>query len=182
MDWETTRDEPFKKLRFVQKSGIVSVKDFFTDPKNIFLAHEMISQLDGATVTKFTVQYNLFGGSMTALHTERHAHFFDKIDSGEVIGCFCLTELGFGNNAIKMETTVTYDDMTQEFIVNSPTVMSQKYCITNGFKHSNWALVFGQTIVKGKNEGVAAFLVQIRDKNMKEMPGVQIIDMGLKIG
>lgn len=61
---------------------------------------------------------------MTALHTDRHAHFFDKIDSGEVIGCFCLTELGFGNNAIKMETTVTYDDTTQEFIVNSPTVMS----------------------------------------------------------
>ena len=43
MDWETTRDEPFKKLRYVQKSGLVSVKDFFSDPKNIFLAHEMIS-------------------------------------------------------------------------------------------------------------------------------------------
>jgi acyl-CoA oxidase len=49
---------------------------------------------------------------MTALHTERHAKYFDKIDSGEIIGCFCLTELGYGNNAVKMETTVTYDDKT----------------------------------------------------------------------
>ena len=91
-------------------SKIVSVKDFFTDPKNIFLAHEMISQVDGSTVTKLTVQFNLFGGTITALHTERHAHLFDKIDTGEIIGCFCLTELGYGNNAVKMETTVTYDN------------------------------------------------------------------------
>ena len=182
MNWEETRNEPFKKLTKVMKSGIISVKDFFTDPKNIFLAHEMIGQCDGATVTKFTVQFNLFGGSMTALHTERHAKYFDKIDSGEIIGCFCLTELGYGNNAIKMETTVTYDEKTQEFVVNSPTVMSQKYWITNGFKHSNHALVFGQTIVKGKNEGVSAFLVPIRDKNMKELKGVKIVDMGFKMG
>ena len=124
MDWETTRDEPFKKLIYTMKSGIVSVKDFFTDPKNIFLAHEMIAQLDAATSTKFTVQFNLFGGSMTALYTQRHAHYFDKIDSAEVIGCFCLTELGYGNNAIKMETTVTYDESSKEFVVNTPSVLS----------------------------------------------------------
>lgn len=164
------------------QSGLVSVRDFFNDPKNIFLAHEMIGQLDGATVTKFTVQYNLFGGSMTALYTDRHEKYFDKIDSGEIIGCFCLTELGFGNNAIKMETTVTYCEDTKEFVVNSPTTLSQKYWITNGFRHSNYTLVFGQTIVKGKNEGVSAFLVPIRDANMKEMPGVSIVDMGHKIG
>jgi len=105
-----------------------------------------------------------------------------KIDKYEVFGCFCLTELGYGNNAVKMETTVTYDEKSKEFIVNSPTVLSQKYWITNGFRHSNMALVFGQTIVKGKNEGVSAFLVPIRDKNLNEMPGVQITDMGLKMG
>ena len=143
MNWTETRDEPFKKLTKVMKSGIVSVKDFFNDPKNIFLAHEMIGMLDGATVTKFTVQFNLFGGSMTALYTDRHQKYFDMIDSGEIIGCFCLTELGYGNNAIKMETTITYDDKTKEFVVNSPSVLSQKYWITNGFRHSNHALVFG---------------------------------------
>lgn len=80
---------------------------------------------------------------MTALYTDRHKKYFDKIDSGEVIGCFCLTELGFGNNAVKMETTIEYDEKAKEFVVNTPTVLSQKYWITNGFKHSNYALVFG---------------------------------------
>ena len=159
MDWEETRDRPYQRLKKVAESGLVSVKDFFDNPKNIFLAHEFIAQVDAATVTKFTVQYNLFGGSTVALHTKRHEAIFDKIDSLEVIGCFCLTELGYGNNAVKMETTVTYDSKTSEFVVETPTPLSQKYWITNGFKHANNAIVFGQTIVDGKNEGVGAFLV-----------------------
>lgn len=158
-----------KRLQSVMDSKIVSVRDFFNDPKNIFLAHELLAQLDAATVTKFTVQFNLFGGTMTALHTDRHVKYFDDIDSGKTIGCFCLTELGYGNNAVKMETTVTYDDKTEEFIVNTPTVLSQKYWITNGFKHSNHAVLFGQCIVNGKNEGVSPFLIKIRDENMNEV-------------
>ena len=97
------------------------------------------------------------------MHNDRHDYLFDKIDSFELIGCFCLTELGFGNNAVKMETTATYDDEKDEFVINSPTALSQKYWISNGFNHANYALVFGQTIVKGKNEGVNAFLVPIRN-------------------
>ena len=42
--------------------------------------------------------------------------------------------------------------------------------------------MFGQTIVKGKNEGVNAFLVPIRDKDMKPYSGIEIRDMGFKIG
>lgn len=73
-----------------------------------------------------------------------------------------------------METTSTYDEKTKEFIVNSPTTLSQKYWITNGAVHANMALVFAQTIVKGKNEGINAFLVPIRDKQLKKFEGVEI--------
>ncbi len=43
-------------------------------------------------------------------------------------GCFGLTELGFGNNAVEMQTTATYDAATQEFIIHTPTTLAQKYC------------------------------------------------------
>jgi acyl-CoA oxidase len=43
------------------------------------------------------------------------------------MGCFALTELGYGNNAIEMETTATYVPETREFIINSPTPLSQKF-------------------------------------------------------
>jgi acyl-CoA oxidase len=109
VDWDQTREEAMNKLKKVRDSGLLSVKDFFDQPKNVFLAHEFVAQVDGSTVTKMTVQYNLFGGSIVALHTDRHKHLFDKIDSFEMMGCFCLTEVGYGNNAVKMETTATYD-------------------------------------------------------------------------
>ena len=77
-----------------------------------------------------------------ALHTERHLPFMKKVSNLENMGCFCFTELGYGNNAPKMETTAIYDDKAKEFIVNSPTTMSQKYWITNGACHANYAIVF----------------------------------------
>jgi acyl-CoA oxidase len=41
-----------------------------------------------------TVQFNLFGGTMIKLGTERHREILKKIDSLDAVGCFGLTELG----------------------------------------------------------------------------------------
>jgi len=87
----------------------VSIFDFQNDPKNIFTAHEMLGMVNGNLATKFTVQFNLFGGSLMALHTERHLPIMREVDSLKNMGCFCFTELGYGNNAPQMETTATYD-------------------------------------------------------------------------
>lgn len=176
------RQLAYDQLAKVAHSGLVSVRNFFHDPTNIFTAHEMIGNVASSTATKFTVHYNLFGGSIVALHTERHAYIFDLIDSLAVTGCFCLTELGYGNNAVMMETTATYDPATKQFEIDCPTVLSQKYWITNGAVHANYALVFAQTYVAGKHEGVNAFLVPIRDKQLNPLPGVEINDMGIKMG
>ncbi|CDW91262.1 acyl-oxidase [Stylonychia lemnae] len=179
---EQTREDAYQMLKKVTDAKIVSVTDFLHDPTNIFTAHEFLGQVNPSTGTKFTVQFNLFGGTVVGLHTERHKYLFPKIDNLSVIGCFCLTELGYGNNAVKMETTSTYDDSKKEFIVHTPTVLSQKYWITNSVCHANYAIVFGQTIVKDKNEGVNAFLVRIRDEKGQVMPGVKIVEMGQKLG
>jgi acyl-CoA oxidase len=44
------------------------------------------------------------------------------------------------------------------------------------------ACVFAQLIIKGKNHGVHAFLVPIRDKNHKPFPGLEVGDIGPKMG
>ena len=75
------------------------------------------------------------------------------IDTLEDVGCFGLTELGYGNNAVEMETTATYDKQTQEFIVNTPTTLAQKYWITNGALHAHHCVVFAQLIIDGQNHG-----------------------------
>ena len=87
--------------------------------------------------------------------TKKHSKLYDGIDSLNVMGCFCLTELGYGNNAIEMETTATWDNQKKVFILNTPTINSQKYWITNGAYHANHSVVFAQVIVNGKQEGLS---------------------------
>ncbi len=48
------------------------------------------------------------------------------IDTLDDVGCFGLTELGFGNNAVEMQTTAIYDKNSKEWIVNTPNPLAQK--------------------------------------------------------
>mmetsp|Transcript_19293 Transcript_19293/g.29589 ORF Transcript_19293/g.29589 Transcript_19293/m.29589 type:complete len:410 (-) Transcript_19293:718-1947(-) len=175
------RQLAYDRIKTVSDARLFSIFDFQNDPVNLFTAHEQLAQVDGSLATKFTVQFNLFGGSLMALHTDRHLPFMRKVDSLEHMGCFCFTELGYGNNAPKMETTATYDKASDSFTIHSPSTLSQKYWITNGACHANWAIVFAQTLVDGKNEGISSFLVQIRDDQLKPCSGVMIEDMGVKM-
>jgi acyl-CoA oxidase len=157
--------------------------DFWNNPLRIFAAHELAAIIDPAMTTKMTVQFNLFGGTVLKLGTERHHKKLLKgIDNLQDIGCFGLTELGYGNNAVEMETTAIYDSKTKEFIVNTPNPLAQKYWITNGAVHAKHVVVMAQLIVEGKNEGIHAVLVPIRDNDLKILPNVLVEDMGHKMG
>ena len=115
--------------------------------------------------------------------TERHHEKLLKgIDNLQDIGCFGLTELGYGNNAVEMETTAIYDSKTKEFIVNTPNPLAQKYWITNGAVHAKHVVVMAKLFVDGKNEGIHAVLVPIRDNDLKILPNVRVEDMGHKMG
>jgi len=157
---EEERDLALRRLQRICDNKFISVLDFWNNPLRIFAAHELTAIIDPAMTTKMTVQFNLFGGT----------------------GCFGLTELGYGNNAVEMETTATYDPATKEFIVNTPNTLAQKYWITNGAVHAKHVVVMAQLIVKGKNEGIHAILVRMRDNELKTIPGVTIEDMGYKMG
>jgi len=182
MSLNEQRELAYSRIKRVCEEKLVSIFDFQNDPKNIFTAHEMLGYIDANLATKFTVQFNLFGGTLIGLHSERHLPIMKDVDSLKNMGCFCFTELGFGNNAPQMETTATYDHKTQQFTINCPTILSHKFWITNGACHANYAIVFAQTIIEGKNEGVHSFIVKIRDEQMKPLPGITIEDMGFKLG
>ena len=52
---------------------------------------------DCSAATKLTVHFNLFGGTVLKLGTQRHHDaMLGRIDSVQATGCFALTELGFG--------------------------------------------------------------------------------------
>ncbi|KAF9433564.1 hypothetical protein BGZ76_009270 [Entomortierella beljakovae] len=176
------RELALQRLDRLAQQGFISVFDFERDPLRIFAAHEMAGIIDQSMATKMTVQWNLFGGTVIKLGTQRHRGILSQVDDLSSIGCFALTELGFGNNAIEMETFARYIPETQEWDIHTQTINGQKYWISNAAVDAKWAVVFAQTFVNGKNEGVHAILVQIRGEDKSPTRGVTIQDMGIKIG
>lgn len=183
MSLDEERQLAYDRLKRICDSGLFSVKDFWNNPRNIFAAHEITGMVDPSTTTKLTVQFNLFGGTLLKLGTDHHHQILDDIDRFEKVGCFALTELAYGNNAVEMETTAHYDKETKEFIINTPTAKAQKYWITNGAVHAHYAIVFARLIHEGVDEGLHGFLVNIRDtKDLSVKEGCKVWDMGMKIG
>lgn len=177
------RDQAFTKLKHITDNKLINVNDFKSVPINIFDSHEYVGYMDGSTATKMTVQFNLFGGTIKNFGSDdKHKDFLNGVNDLTNIGCFAFTEKAYGNNAFKMETTITYNKNDNTFIINSPTEKSHKSWITNSVAHANYAVVFGQLYVNEKCYGPHPVLVKIRDENGNLLNNVIITDMGRKIG
>lgn len=101
----------------------------------------------------------------------------------QILGTYAQTEIGHGTFVRGLETTATYDRATQEFIMNSPTLTSYKFWPGNLAHTVNYALIMAQLYANSKCHGVHAFIVQLRDEEThKPMPGVEIGEIGTKVG
>jgi acyl-CoA oxidase len=81
-----------------------------------------------------------------------------------------------------IETTAHFDEKTDEFIINTPNELAQKAWIGGTADDAKITVVFAQTYIKGKNQGIHIFLVRLRDDQHKLMKGVRIKDHGAKMG
>nr|ALB76817.1 acyl-CoA oxidase 1 [Jatropha curcas] len=101
----------------------------------------------------------------------------------QIIGCYAQTELGHGSNVQGLETTATFDPMTDEFVIHSPTLTSSKWWPGGLGKVSTHAVVYARLIADGEQHGVHGFIVQLRslDDHMP-LPGITVGDIGMKFG
>eukprot|EP01083_Nonionella_stella_P043951 118551_1 len=100
----------------------------------------------------------------------------------KIVGGYAQTEIGHGSNVRGLETTATYIKATEEFVLDTPTLTSMKFWITNLGKLATHALVYAQLLIDGKEYGIHEFIVQIRDENHRPLPGVEVGDVGDKLG
>ncbi|WP_203184737.1 acyl-CoA dehydrogenase family protein [Streptomyces pratensis] len=145
-------------------------------------AFETLAFGDLSVLVKVGVQFGLFGGAILQLGTGRHhdAYLPDLI-TGQLMGCFAMTETGHGSNVQALGTLAKYDPVGREFVITTPGDQASKDYIGNAARHAELAVVFAQLEVGGKSEGVHAFVVPIR-AGAEVAPGVRIEDDGRKMG
>ncbi|KAG1814206.1 acyl-CoA dehydrogenase NM domain-like protein [Suillus variegatus] len=132
--------------------------DMHTDP---------IMVLDGAASTLLTIQYNLVAGTLAQYAATTRPDLVSLVEDilrWDVIGQFCLTELGRGLDIFRMKTSATLLP-TGEFDLHTPLPSDAKFmpptvpvkglpCV---------AIVFAQLYVDGECRGPRPFLVNLND-------------------
>ncbi|XP_009783430.1 acyl-coenzyme A oxidase 3, peroxisomal isoform X3 [Nicotiana sylvestris] len=144
---------------------------------------DVVGIFDHSLKIKLGVHFFLWGGAIKFFGTQRHHDKWLRDTENYVVkGCFAMTELGHGSNVRGIETVTTYDSSTREFVINTPCESAQKYWIGGAANHATHTVVFSQLHIDGKNQGVHAFIAQIRDENGNICPNIRIADCGHKIG
>ncbi|KAH7577005.1 hypothetical protein JRO89_XS01G0190200 [Xanthoceras sorbifolium] len=148
-----------------------------------FALQEVTAIFDHSLAIKIGVHFFLWGGAIQFFGTKRHHDkWLRDTQNYGVKGCFAMTELGHGSNVRGIETVTRYDSNSGEFIISTPCESAQKYWIGGAANHATHTIVFSQLEINEKNQGVHAFICQIRDTDGNICPNIRIADCGHKIG
>ncbi|KAJ3697043.1 hypothetical protein LUZ61_000748 [Rhynchospora tenuis] len=178
-------------MALVREAGIRPFRYLVENPSAYFAIAEAVGGIDISLGIKMGVQFSLWGGSVINLGTKKHKEkYFDGIDNLDYPGCFAMTELHHGSNVQALQTTATFDPITDEFVINTPNDGAIKWWIGNAAVHGKFASVFARLILplqgkggKSADMGIHAFIVPIRDLETHALlPGVEIHDCGHKVG
>ncbi len=122
------------------------------DYVSLVLAIEEIAAGDGATSTILSVQNSLVCGILAKYGSdEQKERWLKGAASGDLLGCFCLTEPHVGSDAAAIKTRATRDG--DHWVLNGV-----KQFITSG-KHAQIAIAFAVTDPAAGKKGISCFCV-----------------------
>ncbi len=122
------------------------------DTLSYCLVIEEISRVCASTGVILSVNNSLVCDPLTKFgNQEQKEKWLTPLASGELLGCFALTEPGAGSDAAALRTTAVRDG--NDYILNG-----NKVFITNG-TDADVALVFATTDMAQKHRGIACFIV-----------------------
>jgi acyl-CoA oxidase len=171
-----------RALRELVKSKELLFMDMKDNSEKFFMAHRLLASVGlGGFGIRFTVQFNLFAGSIVGLAGPEQLRMLDSIQANGQLGCFLLTERQAGVlSGLIVETTADWDEDTQEFILHTPSDKAAKNWISQGYT-AELGVVIADLRVKGKSHGPHPFFIKLRDGEEGALqPGIRILDMGTK--
>jgi len=176
-------DDSARQLREIIKSGLLNFTDLQQNPKRFFHAHRLLAahapELGPGFWIRFTVQYNLFAGTVLALASDEQIGVLDEIQAAGQLGCFGLTEKLAGvNSGLVVNTIADWNVDKQCFVVNTPDEGAYKNWISQGLC-ADKAVVMADLRIGGESVGAHGFLMDFRVDG-EVVDGVTLGDMGGK--
>lgn len=127
---------------------------------------------------------NMFTKMIEIMGTdEQQAKWLPLCKGLRMFGCYAQTEIGHGSNVAGLETTATFDEKADEFVIHTPTSTATKWWPGEMGTVADHAVVFAQLVLDGNDMGPAPFIVRIREPGTHaHCKGIESGDMGPKFG
>ncbi|EMG50433.1 POX2 Acyl-coenzyme A oxidase 2 [Candida maltosa Xu316] len=187
-----TRPEQFDYTKNEERESVAlrinqMSKYLETEPYEKFRRRlQLMTVNDPSLGIRMLVNIGLFLNCIRGNGTQKQYDFWAKTkEAGKVkqlYGCFGMTELGHGSNVAGCETLATFDEKTDQFIIDTPHIGATKWWIGGAAHSATHTVCYARLIVKDIDYGVKTFVVPLRDSTHNLLPGVAIGDIGPKLG
>ncbi len=174
-EWDKTGHFPAEQLKEMGELGLFGMViperwgGSDTGYVGFALALEEVAAGDGACSTILSVTNSVVCGSLLGFASEYlKTRYLKPLASGQMLGCFCLTEAQAGSDASAIKTRATRDG--DDYLLNG-----SKTFITSG-KNAQVAIVFAVTDPQAGKKGITAFVVPT------DNPGYQVGTIEQKMG
>ncbi|GAV75968.1 Acyl-CoA_dh_1 domain-containing protein/ACOX domain-containing protein/Acyl-CoA_dh_M domain-containing protein [Cephalotus follicularis] len=182
---EQQREMTLKRIQYLAERGVFTgwlTSRGIESELRMLAFIDVLAIFDHSLFLKLVVHFLGWGSAIKFSGTKIHHDKWLRDTENYVIkGCFAMSELGHGSNVRGIETVTTYDPKREEFVISTPCESGQKYWIGGAANHATHTVVFSQLNINGSNQGVHAFIAQIRDAG-NLCPNIRIADCGHKIG
>jgi acyl-CoA oxidase len=149
--------------------------DLLAEPSRLFALFAWAGLADPALVFVLLVHYCLALASIVDLGgtDESTAGRVRELDELSSFGCFLITEPRRGSSHIATRTQARYDPERDEFVLHTPSPVAAKLASAALPGLPKLGVVLARLTVAGRDRGVFAFAVPLRDERAPR-PGIEI--------
>ncbi|XP_026190727.1 peroxisomal acyl-coenzyme A oxidase 1 [Cyclospora cayetanensis] len=126
----------------------------------------------------------MFLSTLEAMCNEEQAKYWVPLARDfRILGTYAQTELSHGSNVSRLETEAVFDEETDEWVLNTPSLTARKWWVGGLAKSCTHCILMARLKIKGTDYGVHPFILQVRDlHHHRTLPGVTLLHIGQKIG